>query len=1035
MGSGRQNINRYYRTNEELLVRELLSALLLNEVQKKNIHQTAIDLIKKIRESSNSQSLVSQLMNLYQLSSPQGISLMCMAEALLRIPDDTTADKLISDKVAQGDWKNVDTANTPALFKSTTAALKMVDGVFNAAEEPGIFNRIKSALGSGSMPVIRGTIKLGMKVLADQFVLGTSIEKAMERGKDWENKGYNYSYDMLGEAALTQTDANRYFESYAAAIDKIGKHGSGKTIYERGSISIKLSALHPRYEFMQHERVVSEVTARLLELATKCKEHGISLTVDAEEADVLELSLDIIEHVATHKSLAGWNGFGLAVQAYQKRAVAVIDWFSDLAKTNDLRLHVRLVKGAYWDTEIKRTQERGFEDYPVFTRKAYTDLSYTICAQQLFKAAPYIYPMFATHNAHTVATILELADTNSNFEFQKLHGMGDELYDHIVGPQNKNIPCRIYAPVGSHHDLLPYLVRRLLENGANTSFVHHLTDARVPVEDIVADPFVRTEQFDCKPHKAIPLPVNLYGHDRPNSHGIDLSDPDEIEQIYSELAKTHSWTSYPIINGKEVTRTIGKDVLNPADHTKVGISHAATAEDVKIAFDCAQAASCDWNTTDVDVRAKALEAAAESIKDHRLELIALCVKEAGKTIPDAIAEVREAVDFCNYYAARAREDFGPPKNLKGPTGEMDQLSLHGRGTFVCISPWNFPMAIFTGQVAAALVSGNTVLAKPANPTQLIASYMIKLLHKAGIPNEVLHYVPGSSDQIGEALINHPAVSGVVITGSVDTAKLINKELAEKSGQIVPLIAETGGLNAMFVDSSALWEQVVEDVISSAFQSAGQRCSALRLLLIQENIADPLLNMLAGAMAELVVGNPQSLATDVGPIINANAQKELLKHIDYLKKNAREIYYTPTTLKQGTFVSPAAFEINSIDQLRGEKFGPILHVLRYKQQDLDTIIDQVNGLGFGLTLGVHSRISTTVEHIRARIRAGNMYVNRNMIGAVVGVQPFGGEGLSGTGPKAGGPHYLHRFAVERTFSDNITAQGGNTSLLTIDDFSS
>ncbi len=1021
-------INSHYRTDEAIVVGALLEDIALTPKQRKHIIERATNLITDIRKQKSKPSLINQLMHHYQLSSNQGLTLMCLAEALLRIPDKQTADLLINDKLTQGDWAALAPKSESMLIKFSDLALNISSKLL------GSKNGAKGIAGRGSEPIIRQAVKQAMKLLAKQFILGTDIEQALKNSATFESAGYYFSYDMLGEAAVTAADAERYFQSYKHAINTIARTAQSKEMHKRPSISVKLSALHPRYEFMQYERVMDETVPRVLALAIKCKEANIGLTIDAEEANVLELSLDIFKAVYTNPKLKSWGGLGLAVQAYQKRAPEVIDWLIALAQEHKRKINVRLVKGAYWDTEIKQAQVECLDGYPVFTRKFHTDVCFAACAHKLLKSRDVIYPQFGTHNAYTVATIMELAGTSKGFEFQRLQGMGEELFAQIVGPDKLDIPCRIYAPVGEHNDLLPYLVRRLIENGANTSFVHNLANEKIGIDKLIVDPIEVTKKHGNKPHPRIPLPIDLYQGDRQNFVATDLSDSGQLSPVFKALNKEQSWTSGPIVAGK-LRSGKSKQVASPTDHRKViGTMVESTADDVKQAFDLAHKSFQTWSTTDVSKRSACLNRTADLLEQNLHELMALCIKEAGKTIPDALAEVREAVDFCRYYAKRAQDDFANPKILTGPTGEENQLSYHGRGVFICISPWNFPLAIFMGQVSAALVSGNTVLAKPASSTPLIAAFAVRLLHQAGIPVNALHLLPGDSKHIGTPLLEDPRVAGVALTGSVTTGQIINRTLAQKPGPIVPLIAETGGLNFMFVDSSSLIEQVTKDVLASAFQSAGQRCSALRVLCIQEDIADRCIETIAGAMAELKIGDPKFLATDVGPVIDKGAKSTLDKHITYLRKNAKPVYQAllPKNCAKGTFVAPAAFEIQSLDTLKGEKFGPILHIIRYKASEIEQLIDQVNDLGFGLTLGIHSRVDSRIDLIRRRLKAGNAYVNRNMIGAVVGVQPFGGEGLSGTGPKAGGPDYLHRFTTERTLSTNTMAQGGNAALLTMED---
>jgi RHH-type proline utilization regulon transcriptional repressor/proline dehydrogenase/delta 1-pyrroline-5-carboxylate dehydrogenase len=828
------------------------------------------------------------------------------------------------------------------------------------------------------------------------------------------------------------------------AIHAIGKHSRGEgtvdpsnatAVFGAPSISVKLSALHPRYEVAERARVHAELTPRVLELAQRAMAHGIAVTIDAEEAARLELSLDVIHAVFTDPSLEGWNGFGLAVQAYQKRAPFVIDWLAETARAAKRRWCVRLVKGAYWDAEIKLAQEQGLAGYPVYTRKPNTDVSYLACARRMLDAgAELIYPQFATHNAHTIAAIHHMAHGRP-FEYQRLHGMGAELYAEVIGKNHLGIPCRVYAPVGSHKDLLPYLVRRLLENGANTSFINHVADEFLPMEKLVGDPCEVVRGLTAIPHPRIPLPVDLYGTLRKNSMGVNLANDDELKSLAQAVNATQPpWHAQPLVPGAQPGEA-ARDVTNPADRRQVvGTSRNADAATIERALGNAVAAQPGWDRTPAEQRAAILERAANLLEQNRGELVAMCVREAGKTIPAAISEVREAVDMCRYYAAMARKLFGHPEDLPGPTGESNQLYLRGRGVFVCISPWNFPLAIFTGQVAAGLAAGNAVIAKPADQTTLIGHAAVKILHQAGVPEAVLQFVPCKGSLLGKTLLTRPEVAGVCFTGSTETAWTINRTLAARNAPIAALIAETGGQNALIADSSALPEQLVKDVVTSAFDSAGQRCSAARVLFVQEEIADKVITMLSGAMDQLKVGDPALLSTDVGPVIDIPSCGLLEEHAVRMGNEARLINQAKLgpECEHGTFFAPRAYEIPSIKLLTREVFGPALHVVRWKASELDKVIDAINATGFGLTLGIHSRIDETVEYITARACVGNTYVNRNQIGAVVGVQPFGGENLSGTGPKAGGPHYLLRFATERTVTVNTTAAGGNASLLTLQD---
>jgi RHH-type proline utilization regulon transcriptional repressor/proline dehydrogenase/delta 1-pyrroline-5-carboxylate dehydrogenase len=1035
----RAAIRALHRADETECVEALLRRAALPSDALDRIADTARRLVRAVRQRRYRQGGLDAFLHEYALSSREGIVLMCLAEALLRIPDADTADRLIRDKIGGADWEKHIGRSESLFVNASTWALMLTGRIVGPEPEGGgdWAGVMKRLLARSGEPVIRAAVVQAMRIMGRQFVMGRTIAEALERAGQAERQGYRHSYDMLGEAARTAADAARYMDSYRAAIDAIGRAAKGApTIHDAPNISVKLSALHPRYEFAQRRRVLEELVPRLAELARRARDHGIGLTVDAEEADRLDLSLDLIEAVSADPGLKGWDGFGLAVQAYQKRAPAVIDWLADLARRHARRLMVRLVKGAYWDSEIKRAQERGLDGYPVFTRKAATDVSYLVCARALLADPQAFYPCFATHNAHTLAAVLEFAGDRRDWEFQRLHGMGEALYEEVVGKDRMDRPCRVYAPVGGHEDLLAYLVRRLLENGANTSFVNRLVDEKAPIDSIIADPVAALRRLPSKPHPRIPLPRDLFGGERANSRGIDLSDPAVLGPLAQSMAVAGQgrWHAAPIVGGIE-RRGRAEPMTSPADRARVvGELTQADAAIVEEALARAARAQAGWNLTPAAGRAACLERAAEAMEREVAELMALAVCEAGKTIPDALAEVREAVDFCRYYAARARAEFASAQPLPGPTGELNSIALHGRGVFACISPWNFPLAIFTGQVAAALAAGNAVIAKPAEQTPLMAAKAVELLHRAGVPGDVLHLLPGGGETVGAALVRDPRVAGVAFTGSTEVAKAIQRALADRPGPIVPLIAETGGQNAMIVDSSALPEQVTNDAIISAFHSAGQRCSALRVLFVQQDIADRLLAMLVGAMDELVVGDPALLSTDVGPVIDEDALAMLEKHAERMAREGkvlRRCRLGPGADK-GTFFAPLLVEIDSLKRLTREVFGPILHVVRYEANRLDEVLDQVAATGYGLTLGVHSRIDETVRRVTGRLPVGNAYVNRSMIGAVVGVQPFGGEGLSGTGPKAGGPRYLHRFATERTLSIDTTAAGGNASLLSLEE---
>lgn len=1034
----RDSIADWYRRDETQVVNTLLDAAHLERDALARIDERARDLVTEVRRHRIGKGGVDAFMQEYELSSQEGVVLMCLAEALLRIPDEETADRLIRDKLGPADWEK-HLGHSESVFVNASTWALMLTGRVVALHEyreqslKSVLARLVSRVGE---PVIRQSVTQGMRILGRQFVMGRSISEALDRAEDDEERGYRHSFDMLGEAAHTAADAKRYFDSYNDAIAAIGAHGASRGPVEASGISVKLSALHPRYEFAQRERVMKELVPRLMALATHAREVDIGLTVDAEESERLELSFDVIEAVFSDNALKGWEGFGLALQAYQKRAYPAVEWLAELARAKRRRLMVRLVKGAYWDSEIKLAQEGGYEGYTVFTRKASTDLSYIACARRILGHPDVFFAQFATHNAHTLATILEMAGERRDYEFQRLHGMGEALYEQVVGSDGAGRACRIYAPVGSHEDLLPYLVRRLLENGANTSFVNRIVDERAPIEDIIADPLEKVRRLADKPHPRIPAPPDVYRPERRNSRGLDITDPRELVPLDTAMteALAREWHAAPVVDG-ERKKGNGQPILDPADRRRrVGTVVTADTGQVESAMASAARAAPAWDATDAGDRARMLERTADLMERDMPVLMGLAVREAGKTVLDAVAEIREAVDFCRYYASRCRAEFAAPLMLPGPTGERNELALHGRGVFVCISPWNFPLAIFTGQVTAALAAGNAVVAKPAEQTPLIAHHAVTLMHEAGIPTDVLHLLPGDGESVGAPLVGHPLVGGVAFTGSTDTARAIYRTLAGKSGPIVPLIAETGGQNAMIVDSSALPEQVVTDTITSAFQSAGQRCSALRVLFLQSDIAEKTIEMLSGAMAELKIGDPALLSTDVGPVIDDAALEMLDAHRTRMSKESRLVYQCRLGAEcaLGTFFAPVAFEIESLDQLEREVFGPVLHVIRYDAENLEGVVDAINASGYGLTVGLHSRIDSTLKHIHARLKVGNAYVNRNQIGAVVGVQPFGGEGLSGTGPKAGGPRYLHRFATERSLCVNTTAQGGNASLMSLEE---
>jgi RHH-type proline utilization regulon transcriptional repressor/proline dehydrogenase/delta 1-pyrroline-5-carboxylate dehydrogenase len=1022
--------------DETALVKSLAEEARLNPDQARQVADLARRLVASVRAGRRQQGGIDAFMQEYSLSSEEGVVLMCLAEALLRIPDAETADKLIADKIGGRDWES-HLGQSDSMFVNASAWGLMLTGRFMdlgksmTADIGGYLKRLVSRSGE---PVIRNAMKHAMRIMGKQFVLGRTIDEALSIARPLEKEGYRFSYDMLGEAAFTAEDAERYFRSYANAIASVGKNANGEDVFAKPSISVKLSALHPRYEEKQEHRVMAELLPRVVELARMAKSHGIGFTVDAEEVNRLDISLELFGRLCQDASLAGWNGLGLAVQAYGKRALPVLHWLAATAEATGRVLPVRLVKGAYWDTEIKRAQEQGLEGYSLFTRKVSTDVSYLACARYMLSRRDVFYPQFATHNAHTLASIAIRAGNTSDYEFQRLHGMGQALYDQVVGRDKMNRPCRIYAPVGSHEDLLAYLVRRLLENGANTSFVNRLADDEAPIGEIIADPVDEVLKLDRIPHPRIPLPRDIFPN-RVNSAGLPLWDDGTRENLTGQMLDQlrNSFTAEPLVGGKSRSSGISLEISSPHDrNVKLGRVVEADEATVTAAMQAAHRSQSDWDRLGGDARAAILEKAADLYEANTARFMALLVREAGKTLDNGMADLREAVDFLRYYATLSRQQFSGPTVLPGPTGERNELSMHGRGVFACISPWNFPLAIFTGQVAAALAAGNSVIAKPAEQTPLIAHHAVKLLHEAGVPGDVLHFLPGDGARIGKTMLAHPALTGVAFTGSNETAAIINRALAARDGLIPALIAETGGMNAMIVDSSALPEQAVRDVLASAFDSAGQRCSAARLLFVQDDIAPRLIPMLQGAMAELKIGDPLDYATDVGPVIDSEAKQNLEAHKARMAKEGRVLMdlALPPETKSGTFVSPAAYEIASISTLKREVFGPVLHVVRFHGGHIAEVCEAINDTGFGLTLGLHTRIERTASEVRERIRVGNMYVNRNQIGAVVGAQPFGGEGMSGTGPKAGGPHYLYRFAVERVCSTDTTASGGNAALMSM-----
>ena len=1008
---------------------EGLAAALLAGASRSNEAEARIDaratrLVTAIRARAGGIGGVEDLLHAYALSTKEGLALMVLAEALLRVPDAGTADRLIEDKLKAGDWAHHDTRSTALLVSASAWTLGITARVIHPGETPeGIVEALVKRLG---LPAVRTATRQAMRLLGSHFVMGQTIEEALARAAT--GREYLYSFDMLGEGARTAADAERYFKSYAGAVDAIGKGAGNAALPNRPGISVKLSALHPRYEPLSRARVLKELTPKLLELARMAKNHELNFTVDAEEADRLELSLEVVAAALRDPSLAGWDGFGLAVQAYQKRSRAVIGWIADMAAALGRRLMVRLVKGAYWDSEIKRAQERGLADYPVFSRKAMTDLCYLDCARKLLTSRPRLYPQFATHNALTVASLIGDAGNTHDYEFQRLHGMGDALY-HALLTELPALTCRVYAPVGGYTDLLAYLVRRLLENGANSSFVSVAADPNVPIETVLRRPQSWIGGPDKARHPHIPLPRDLFAPERRNSAGVEFGDSEALDALLAEIrAAPPSASAAPLVDGV-VLAGRARAVVSPIDGESIGSVQEGDAAIVRAAMSAAQAGFPAWSATPVDERAAILERAGDLIECHRGRLIALLQSEAGKTLDDCVSEVREAVDYCRYYASESRRSLAP-QALPGPTGESNEMRYRGRGVIVCISPWNFPLAIFTGQVAAALAAGNSVVAKPAEQTPLIAHEAVKLLHQAGVPTSALHLVPGDG-KAGGLLTAHPAVAGVVFTGSTEVARLINRALAAKDGPIPVLVAETGGVNAMIVDATALPEQVTDDVVASAFRSAGQRCSALRLLCVQDDVAERVLEMVMGAARELTLGDPRQLATQVGPVIDAEARDKLERWIAGMH-GALRFRWEGTVPSRGTYVAPAIIELDRAEELKEEVFGPVLHFVRWRADELDRLLDDLAGNGTALTLGIHSRIDLTVERIVARLANGNVYVNRNMIGAVVGSQPFGGSGLSGTGPKAGGPNYLRRFALEQVVTINTAAAGGNAALLADED---
>ncbi|MFV1010975.1 bifunctional proline dehydrogenase/L-glutamate gamma-semialdehyde dehydrogenase PutA [Wolbachia endosymbiont of Nasonia vitripennis] len=1035
----RKRLQGFYRTDEKSCVRYLVEKVELSVDSKNRIYNIAKQVIEKIKH--NKLSIVDSFMQQYSLSNDEGIALMCLAESLLRIPDDYTIDELIKDKITNQEW-NKHLGRSSSLFvNASTWSLMIGSSILRDNEgDSKFYYAISKLLKNLGEPIIRKAVKQAMSMLGNHFVVGETIEEALRYAKLDDNSKFLYSFDMLGEAAHTAEDAEECFDSYMHSIKAIGATTEVNDCFKSHGISIKLSALHPRYEFGQFDRIAGEIFTRVLELCREAKKYNISLCIDAEESERLEMSLVLFEQLRLDESLSQWGGLGLAVQAYQKRALSVLDFVEDVAIRSKHKIMVRLVKGAYWDSEIKCAQELGLSGYSIFTRKSYTDVCYLACAQKLLSKVNHFYPCFGTHNAYTFATIIELADKDHpGFEFQRLHGMGEDLYDYAMSELATSISCRIYAPVGKRSDLLPYLVKRLLENGANSSFVNKINDPNVKIEELVSDPLEKAKSLEYEPHQNIPLPQDIFGEERKNSLGMDISDSITVSQFANDIKKfsEKKWQVGPIIDGKALLDSAEFiEVVNPAHlENVIGEVSSTTSAQALNALEIAHSAFTKWQNISAEERAKCLEKAADLLEERMKELVYILILEAGKILSDAIAEVREAIDFLRYYAMIAKNELNDWKKLPGPTGEDNFIFFEGRGVFLCISPWNFPLAIFIGQVSAALVAGNAVLAKPAEQTPIIAYEAVKILHEAGIPKNVLHLVPGDGRYLGKILVPDNRISGVAFTGSTQTAQIINRMLASRDGPIVPLIAETGGLNAMIVDSSALLEQVTKDVLISAFRSGGQRCSALRVLFIQEDIAEKQIKMICNAAQELKIGDPIQLSTDIGPIIDKASIDMLTKHTEKISRdedsNLLSKVPMDTNSYNGYFFPPYIYEIQKISQLKQEVFGPILHIIRFNKSQLNEVISDINNTGYGLTFSLQSRVQSKIDLISKKISVGNVYINRNQIGAAVGMQPFGGRGLSGTGPKAGGPNYLQRFSIEKVVSVNTTACGGNITLACLD----
>lgn len=1026
--------------NEADCVKHLFSSIDLSPRQRSHISERADTLITRSRQQKHRRDMLDAFLEEFGLDTEEGIALMCLAEALLRIPDDKTADQLINERLLEGNWHQ-HLGNSSSVFVNASAWGLLLTGNWlrfgNSLKESRHW--LEHLFEKFSEPVLRRIMLQAMRIMGNQYILGRSIDEALERLPKEYPANTLFSFDALGEGARTAADADRHFEDYRQVIETLRNYDAGFDPNQYHSVSIKLSALHPRYQWSQRERVLRELLPRVTELAYQARAAGVGLSIDAEEAERLDICLDIFSAVSLDPKLIDWSGFGFVLQAYQKRALLVADWLCALAEQRKASLDVRLVKGAYWDREIKRSQQLGVADYPVFTRKANTDLSYLACARRLLDAGPEkIYPQFATHNATTIASVFELAQ-DQPFELQRLHGMGELLYGQLkpeLTPVGKLPPVRVYAPIGSHKDLLPYLVRRLLENGANSSFINRFLNESLSPSVLATDALTAVEQKEPFRNPQIPLPADLFSR-RANSTGLDLENPADADKALGAVEES-GFSSEPygaLLNG-ELSPGEGPTirVINPATGTELGSWNEADERQIDSALTLAATHQDSWDKLGGNGRADLLEAVAQKFEEHKLRLIALIAREAGRTLVDAEAEVREAIDFCHYYSRQARQHFAAPTLLESPTGEDNSYSLHGRGVFLCISPWNFPMAIFVGQITAALAAGNAVIAKPAEQTTIIGIEVAKLMLEAGIPNYALQLLPGDGARLGPKLLGDPRISGVAFTGSTETARIIQQQLAERPGPIVPFIAETGGINTMLVDSTALAEQVVDDVLRSAFYSAGQRCSALRVLYLQEDTADDVLDMLYGACDELTIGDPSLLSTDIGPIIDAEALENLRNYAKETEQQKTRLYrYDEKRLPDnGHFIGPHIFSVDRLTDVKKEVFGPVLHIIRYRREELDQIIDDINQSGYGLTLGIHSRIQGWAESIFNRTDVGNTYVNRNMIGAVVGVQPFGGHNLSGTGPKAGGPHYLFQFAAEKVLTTNTVATGGNADLFNLED---